>query len=131
MWCLYFQDENSRLIRRTVIRYINLSITMTYRYISSKVYKRFPTLDHLVDAGLLTEKEMVNLKAVNSRSEFLRYVHWIPLSWASSLVVNAYEQVMRLCHHHMLLVISQLKPVPSKFMGHAVCTFVLCICRDT
>ena len=49
-------------------------------------------MNHLVEAGLMTEKEMVNLKAVNERSEFLRYVHWIPLSCASSLVVNAYEQ---------------------------------------
>ena len=70
---------------------------MTFRYVSSKVYKRFPTLDHLVDAGLLTEQEMANLKKVNSRSEYLQYVHWIPLSWASSLVVNAYEQVRTVC----------------------------------
>ena len=66
---------------------------MTFRYVSSKVFKRFPTMEHLLDCGLVTDKELLSIKKVNERSEFLKYVHWIPLSWASSLVVKAYEQV--------------------------------------
>ena len=50
-------------------------------------------MEHLSDCGLVTDKELLNIKKVNQRSEFLKYVQWIPLSWASSLVVKAYEQV--------------------------------------
>lgn len=38
-------------MRRTVMRYVNLSQTITLIMISPKVKKRFPTLDHLVEAG--------------------------------------------------------------------------------
>ena len=51
-------------------------------------------MEHLSDCGLVTDKELLNIKKVNERSEFLKYVQWIPLSWASSLVVTAYEQVI-------------------------------------
>jgi bestrophin, other len=46
------EDERSRLMRRTVMRYINLSYVMTMRSISPPVKKRFPTMDHMVDAGM-------------------------------------------------------------------------------
>ena len=88
------QDEHARLIRRTVVRYACLAITMSFRYVGTKVFKRFPTMEHLTDSGLVTDKELVNLKKVSDRSEYLYYVQWIPLSWASSLVVEAYEQVI-------------------------------------
>lgn len=45
------QDERSRLMRRTVMRYANLSIVLTLCMISPRVKKRFPTLEHLVETG--------------------------------------------------------------------------------
>lgn len=45
------QDERSRLMRRTVMRYVNLAEAITFTMISPGVKKRFPTLDHLVEAG--------------------------------------------------------------------------------
>lgn len=50
---LYFnQDERARLMRRTVMRYVNLCFVITCTMLSTQTKARFPTLDHLVEAGV-------------------------------------------------------------------------------
>ena len=64
-------------------RYACLAIVETLRLVSSPVKKRFPTYNHLVEAGLLTEEEKQALLSAECKSEFMNYIHWVPLTWAS------------------------------------------------
>lgn len=45
------QDARSRLMRCTVIRYLNLGILMTFCMIAPGVRAAYPSLEHFVDAG--------------------------------------------------------------------------------
>jgi Bestrophin, RFP-TM, chloride channel len=49
---LHGLDERARLMRRTVMRYVCLSLVMTMASISPPVKKRFPTWQHMVEAGI-------------------------------------------------------------------------------
>ncbi|XP_036391467.1 bestrophin-2 [Megalops cyprinoides] len=78
-------DETARLIRRTLMRYANLSGVLIYRSISTAVYKRFPTMEHLVQAGLMTAEERRQLDALPSpHSKF-----WVPCTWFVNLTMKA------------------------------------------
>lgn len=83
-----FQDERARLMRRTIMRYVCLCLTMVFVNISPRVKKRFPTLDQLVEAGLLLENEKIIMSNLNSK--FPRHSkHWMPIIWAASIVTRA------------------------------------------
>uniref|UniRef100_A0A8D2KTP3 Bestrophin homolog n=2 Tax=Varanus komodoensis TaxID=61221 RepID=A0A8D2KTP3_VARKO len=43
-------DEKGRLYRRTLMRYCSLSAVLILRSVSTAVFKRFPTMDHVVEA---------------------------------------------------------------------------------
>ena len=48
---IHGHDERGRLMRRTIMRYLCLAQVMTLAAISSAVKKRFPTIDHMTEAG--------------------------------------------------------------------------------
>ncbi|KAH0621057.1 hypothetical protein JD844_022069 [Phrynosoma platyrhinos] len=79
------KDEYGRLLRRTMMRYINLLSVLILRSVSTAVFKRFPSIDHIVTAGLMTPEEHKKYESVNSpHNKF-----WIPCVWFSNLAVKA------------------------------------------
>ena len=87
------ENESGRMVRRTIMRYVNLTITLTLRQISPSVKKRFATYDRLVEIGLLTETE---LKMFKYWDEALTKVsnYWVPIVWVSNIVVRAQKEGM-------------------------------------
>lgn len=53
-------NETGRLMRRNVMRYMILAYVITLQRISLRVKRRFPSSQHLVDAGLMMESERKN-----------------------------------------------------------------------
>jgi len=48
---IHGDDDRGRLLRRTIIRYLCLALVWTMTAVSPQVKKRFPSLDHLREAG--------------------------------------------------------------------------------
>lgn len=44
-------DDRGRMIRRTLVRYLNLMAVLTLQGISTVIKRRFPSDEHLVQAG--------------------------------------------------------------------------------
>ncbi|XP_010212582.1 PREDICTED: bestrophin-1-like [Tinamus guttatus] len=79
------EDEYGRLLRRTLVRYSNLCSVLILRSVSTAVYKRFPSMEHVVRAGLMTPEEHKKFESLNSpHNKF-----WIPCVWFSNLAVKA------------------------------------------
>lgn len=78
-------------MRRTIMRYVCLCLTMVLGNISPRVKKRFPTLEHLVEAGLLNENEKHIMVHLNEK--FPRHSkHWLPIVWAASIITRARKE---------------------------------------
>ncbi|XP_026562234.1 bestrophin-1-like [Pseudonaja textilis] len=79
------KDEYGRLLRRTLMRYINLLSVLILRSVSTAVFKRFPSMEHVVTAGLMTPEEHKKFESLNSAHNKF----WIPCVWFSNLAVKA------------------------------------------
>ena len=76
-----------RTLRRTIIRYVNLSTILVLRLVASKVHKRFPTYESLVKANLLLPHEKERLETVDKITP--HETTYLPILWALNLVKNA------------------------------------------
>lgn len=70
--------------RRAYAKYLLLSTVLGWRLISVRVMKRFPTIDHVSEAGLMTKEEQ---KLIESKP---REVQWTtPLFWIQRGIADA------------------------------------------
>ena len=82
-----FQSMYHRTLRRTMIRYVNLSTILVLRLVASSVYDRFPTYESMVKANVLLPHEKARLETVDKRTP--HETTYIPILWALNLVHNA------------------------------------------
>jgi len=95
-------DKGAREVRRQLVRLANLSSVMALRRISTAVAKRFPTFQHLVEAGLMTTKELRRVEhLVKVMSSHQARIHgggwepqltWEPILWAQAILRRAREE---------------------------------------
>ena len=85
---IHGHDERGRLMRRTIMRYMCLSFTLTLSSISTAVKKRFPTLDHITESGIMLPNEQVILEDIKTPHS----KYFIPLVWATSLISRARKE---------------------------------------
>lgn len=87
---LHGYDEVGRAMRRTIMRYTCLSLTMIFRSLSPRVVKRFPHMGDMVDAGLINEDELEVLEELDRK--FPGYgKYWLPICWAATIATRARE----------------------------------------
>ncbi|XP_022119951.2 bestrophin-4 isoform X2 [Pieris rapae] len=111
---IHGQDERGRLMRRTILRYVCLCLTMVLTMISPRVKKRFPTLDNLVEAGLLIDNEKSILDNLNEKFP-KPSKHWLPIVWATSIVTRARKEGRIRDDFAVKTIIDEL----NKFRGQA------------
>ncbi|KGL79077.1 Bestrophin-3, partial [Tinamus guttatus] len=86
--CVQGRDEYGRMLRRTLMRYVNLTSLLIFRSVSTAVYKRFPTMDHVVGAGFMTRHERKIFDDL--KSPHLKY--WVPFVWFGNLASKARKE---------------------------------------
>ena len=85
---VYGHDDRSRLMRRSILRYGCLAIAMVFSCISPPVRRRFPTMMHFKDAGLLNDNEHNILEGI--KTQYPKY--FVPLVWSTSIVRRARKE---------------------------------------
>lgn len=79
-------DEVTRAMRRNIIRYLVLSQTLVLRNISVQVRRRFPTLETIEAANLMSSEER---KLLENSTDDIYTQYWIPTIWAEKIVCDA------------------------------------------
>ncbi|KAK5975201.1 Bestrophin [Trichostrongylus colubriformis] len=85
---IHGSDVRSRMIRRSLARYINLISALTFQNISTVIKRRFPTISHLVEAGILTAEE----KDMLDNTQTPHGIWWVPSHWFCQLAVTARKE---------------------------------------
>ncbi|VDM39547.1 unnamed protein product [Toxocara canis] len=78
-------DEETKMMRRAMVRYMCLSQLLVYRDISVRVRKRFPTHESIVQAGFMLEHEKEKLESI--KLDYDKY--WVPINWSYTLFFEA------------------------------------------
>ncbi|KAL5019546.1 hypothetical protein ScPMuIL_002438 [Solemya velum] len=108
----YIRDtsEDGRIIRRTIARYMMFAFILIMRAVSNAVMKRYPTMEHIVDAGFITATELEEYESVNCKYNKF----WVPLMWTSSVLAEAHESGQLQSEFGLRLIMEQLADYRDK-----------------
>ncbi|XP_039286837.1 bestrophin-2 isoform X1 [Nilaparvata lugens] len=99
-------DERGRLMRRNIVRYAVLAYVITLKHVSVRVKKRFPTLQHVVDAGFMMDSEKKIMEMMDERSPMAKY--WMPLVWATNIINRARKDALISSDHVVQTLLMEL-----------------------
>lgn len=97
------------------MRYMVLAYVITLQRISLRVKRRFPTTQHLVDAGLMHESEMKIFEAMNQKSPMSKY--WMPLVWATNIINRARKDGLIASDHIVQTILVELSDIRRRLGG--------------
>ncbi|KAL5291896.1 Best2 family protein [Megaselia abdita] len=109
------KEEKGRLMRRNIMRYMVLAYVITLQRISLRVKRRFPTPQHLVDAGLMMESEKKIFDAMNAKSPMSKY--WMPLVWSTNIINRARKDGFITSDQIIQSILSELKDIRTRLGG--------------
>ncbi|KAI6214504.1 Bestrophin/UPF0187 family-containing protein [Aphelenchoides besseyi] len=98
-------DSNTRMVRRTIVRYMCLAQVLVLRDVSIRVKKRFPTLDSVIDAGFLTVDEKLLIEAVSNN--YSKY--WLPISWIYAIMFEQRAKNKISCDLYLNVILQERK----------------------
>ncbi|XP_040563588.1 bestrophin-3 [Lepeophtheirus salmonis] len=78
------KDKFTRNLRRTIMRYVNVSTILVFRLVSKKAMNRFPTFESMAAADLLLKRETEQLERIDAKTP--HETTWVPLLWALRLI---------------------------------------------
>ncbi|XP_042881641.1 bestrophin-3-like [Penaeus japonicus] len=84
------EDSAAKEIRGTILRYVNLTIALTFAMVSPVVKKMYPSPQHFVNAGYMTVSEMEILDELEKKTT--QHKTWVPIMWACRLVDKARDE---------------------------------------
>ncbi|KAI6236041.1 Bestrophin/UPF0187 family-containing protein [Aphelenchoides besseyi] len=98
-------DSNTRMVRRTIVRYMCLAQVLVLRDVSIRVKKRFPTLDSVIDAGFLTVDEKLLIEAVSNN--YSKY--WLPISWIYAIMFEQRAKNKISCDLYLNVILQEVR----------------------
>ncbi|KAG5333748.1 BEST4 protein, partial [Acromyrmex heyeri] len=117
-------DERGRLMRRNIVRYAVLAYVITLQRISLRVKRRFPTLQHMVDVGLMMESEKKIFEMMNKKAAMSKY--WMPLVWATNIINRARKEALITSDHVVQTLLVELSDI-RKRLGALIGYDTVCV----
>lgn len=103
-------DEKGRLMRRNIVRYAILSYVITLQRVSLRVKKRFPSWQHMVDAGIMMESEKKIFDLMDEKNRVMSK-YWMPLVWATNIINRARKESLISSDHLVQTILTELSDI--------------------
>ncbi|KAK7069796.1 hypothetical protein SK128_000565 [Halocaridina rubra] len=109
------QDDLSQKDRAAVLRYINLTIALTFSMVSPLVKNKLGTLNAFMNAGYLTPEEVHILENLEKRTT--KHKTWVPIMWACKVIERARKEQRLTSDSHQKVLITEVMNIRKQCGG--------------